>query len=172
MFKNLLLYIWPLIYLFVLGNNRFFTTYICFKETLFSNFSYIPVNKYFSLLQSSIPVPYPELFWSWYTCLGSQTQTPKRLKVLISGVSFCQHSLSQSQESDVLSYSECKIAKNFQGFVLGPHWGGLTVLPQTPQLYNSFSPCYTRWKTSTPQKLLDTALHTTNLGCRLKDKLK
>ena len=34
-FKNLLLYIWPLIYLFVLGRDRFFTVYICFKETLF-----------------------------------------------------------------------------------------------------------------------------------------
>ena len=33
-------------------------------------------------------MPYPELFWSWYTCLGSQTQTPKCSKVLISGVSF------------------------------------------------------------------------------------
>ena len=27
-------------------------------------------------------VPYPELFWSWYTGLGSQIQTPKFLKML------------------------------------------------------------------------------------------
>ena len=57
-----------------------------------------------------------------------------------------------------LSYSECKIAKNFQGFAPGPHWGGLTVLPQTPLLQNSFSPCYVHWKSSIPKKLLDTAL--------------
>ena len=105
-----------------------------------------------------LTVPYPELFWSLYTSLGSQTQTPKRSKVLISGVSFGQHSLSQSQESNVLSYSECKIAKNFQGFTPGPHWGGPTALPQTPQLHNSFSHHYTCQKTGTPQKLLDTAL--------------
>ena len=78
-------------------------------------------------------VPYPELF-----------QTPKRSKVLISGVSFRQRSLLQSQESDVLSYSECKIAKNFQGFAPGPHWGGLTAPPQTPRLHNGFSPRYAR----------------------------
>ena len=100
---------------------------------------------------------YPELFWSRYTGLGSQTQTPKRSKVLISGVSFRQHFLSQSQESDALSYSECKIAKNFQGFALGPHWGGRTVPPQTPWLRNGFSPRYARWKTGTPKQLLDTA---------------
>ena len=67
-----------------------------------------------------------------YTDLGSQTQTPKCLKVLISGVSFCQHSLLQSQESDVLSYSECKIAKNFQVFAPGPYWGGLRVWRRLP----------------------------------------
>ena len=32
-------YIYDL-YLFVLGRDRFFTVYICFKETLFFNFSY------------------------------------------------------------------------------------------------------------------------------------
>ena len=103
-------------------------------------------------------VLYPELFWSWYTGLGSQTQTPKCSKVLISGVSFHQHSLSQSQEGNVLSYSEHKIAKNFQGFTPVPHWGGLTAVPQTPRLHSGFSPHYTCQKTGTPQKLLDTAL--------------
>ena len=103
-------------------------------------------------------MPCPELFWSRYNGLGSQTQTPKCSKKLISGVSFRQRSLSQSQEGDVLSYSECKIAKNFQGFTPGPHWGGLTVLPQTPRLNNSFSPRYARWKTHAPKKLLDVAL--------------
>ena len=39
LFKNLLLYIWPLIYLFVLVRDWFFTVYIHVKETLFFNFS-------------------------------------------------------------------------------------------------------------------------------------
>ena len=104
------------------------------------------------------PVLYPELFWSRYTSLGSQPQTPKCSKVLISGATFHQRSLSQSPESDVLSYSECKIAKNFQCFAPGLHWERLTAQPQTPWLHNSFSPSYTRQKTDTPQKLLDMAL--------------
>ena len=50
-------------------------------------------------------------------------------------------------------------SQKFPGFFTpGPHWGGLTVLPQTPQLHNGFSPCYTRRKSGTPKKLLDTAL--------------
>ena len=53
LFKNLLLYIWPLIYLSVLGRDIFFTVYICFKETLLFSFSYKLFNKYFSLPQST-----------------------------------------------------------------------------------------------------------------------
>ena len=116
-------------------------------------------------------VPYPELFWSSYTGLGSQIQTPKRSKVLISGVSFRQRSLSQSQESNVFSYSECKIAKNFQDFVSGPHWGGFTGPPQTPRLHNGSSPCYARWKTGTPKRLLDTALICKQKHCTKKSSL-
>ena len=52
--------------------------------------------------------------------------------VLISGVSFRHCSLSQSCESNVLNYSECKIAKIFQGFVPGPHWGGIRLSPLLP----------------------------------------
>ena len=48
-----MLYILTLIYLFLLGRDRFFTVYICFKETLFSNFTYKLLNKYFFLLQST-----------------------------------------------------------------------------------------------------------------------
>ena len=33
LFKNLLRYISPLTYLFVVGRDRFFTVYICFEET-------------------------------------------------------------------------------------------------------------------------------------------
>ena len=46
LFKHLLLYIRPLIYLFDLGRDRFFTVCICFKETCFS------YNQYFSLPQT------------------------------------------------------------------------------------------------------------------------
>ena len=53
LFTNLLLYIWTLIYLFVLGRDKFFTFYICFKQTFFFNFSYILFNKYFTLPQSN-----------------------------------------------------------------------------------------------------------------------
>ena len=97
-------------------------------------------------------VPYPELFWSWYTGSGSQAQTPKLWKVLISGVSFRHHSLSQSHESEVLSYSGFKIAKIFQGFAPRPHWRRLTAPPpRLPQLHNGFSPHYARRKTGTPK---------------------
>ena len=66
---------------------------------------------------------------------------------------------AKSLESDVLSYSECKTAKIFLGFVPWIHWEGLTAPhPQTTKLHNSISPYYARWKTSTPEKLLDMAL--------------
>ena len=51
-FKNLMLYIWPLIYLFLLRRDIFFTIYICFKETLFFNFSHKLSTKHFSLRTS------------------------------------------------------------------------------------------------------------------------
>ena len=73
------------------------------------------------------------------------------LRVLISGVSFRQRSLSQRQESDVLSYSERKIAKNFQGFAPGPHWEELTASPQTPRQHNGFSPRYACRKPAPPK---------------------
>ena len=57
-----------------------------------------------------------------------------------------------TNESDVLNYSACEIAKIFWVFAPGLHRGGLTMLPQTPQLYNGFSPCYSRQKTSIPKK--------------------
>ena len=91
---------------------------------------------------------------------GIPNTTPKLSKVLISGLSFRHRSLSQSHKSDVLSYSECKIVTIFWSFAPGTHWEGLPAPPppQTPQLHNSFSPCYARQKTGTPKKLLDTAL--------------
>ena len=60
--------------------------------------------------------------------------------------------------SEFASYSERKIAKHFEGFAPGPHWGGLTALPQTPRLHNGFCPRHARQKTGTPKKLLDMAL--------------
>ena len=98
-------------------------------------------------------MPYPELFWSRYIGLGSQNQTPKGSEVLIYGVSFHQHSLSQSQNSDVLSYSERRIGKNFQGFVPGPHWEGLTTpLPDSPAAQRFFSSLRSS-KNRHPQKI-------------------
>ena len=52
--EPLLLYTWPLVYLLVLGKEKFFTVYICFKETFFFNFSYKLLNKYLSL--PSLPI--------------------------------------------------------------------------------------------------------------------
>ena len=73
---------------------------------------------------------------NWYTDLGSQTQTSELSKVLISGVTFHHCWLLQSHKSNVLSYSECKIAKILWGFAPELHWGGLTAtpLPRLPRL--------------------------------------
>ena len=95
---------------------------------------------------------YPELFRSPYTGLRSQTQTPKLSKVLIPGVSFRHHWLSQSQESDILSYSECKKAKLFLGFALGSHWGGLTTPLDSPVAQQFFSSLRSS-KNQHPQKI-------------------
>ena len=90
---------------------------------------------------------YPELFWRRYTGLGSQTQTHKLSKVLISGVSFRHRSFSQSHESNVLSYSECKIAEIFQGFAPGPHWVATPLGSPTAQRFFSL-----RLSKNSPQK--------------------
>ena len=67
---------------------------------------------------------------------------PPNAQVLISGISFCQCSLLQSQESDVLIYSEHKIAKNFQSFAPGP-WTPLgraySAAPDSPAAQQFFS---------------------------------
>ena len=51
LFKNLMLYIRTSINFFALWRDRFFTVYISFQETLFSNFSCKLFNKFFSLPQ-------------------------------------------------------------------------------------------------------------------------
>ena len=58
-------------------------------------------------------------------------------------------SLLQSDDSHVLSYSECKIAKMFRGFAPGPHWGGLIAAPgpQAAQWFFVFR------KTGSPKKI-------------------
>ena len=45
LFRNLMLYIGPLTFLLVLGRDRFFTVYICFKETFFQFFIRVSVKK-------------------------------------------------------------------------------------------------------------------------------
>ena len=100
-----------------------------------------------------ISVPYPELFWSWYTGLGSQTQTSKRSKVLISGVNFRQRSLSQSQESNVLRYLERKIAKKFPGFCPWTPLGrAYSAAPDSPAAQRFFSSLHSSKKWH-PQKI-------------------
>ena len=87
-------------------------------------------------------MPYPELFWSWYIGLGSQTKTPELSKVLVSSVSF-HHCLLLF----ILS--------------LKPTGEGLQPQPRSPpdspaarQFFSSLH----LLKNQHPQKLLDTAL--------------
>ena len=72
-------------------------------------------------------VLYLALFWSQYTALGSQTQ-PQTLRSAKNNSSRNRQMTIQSHESNVLSYSECRIAKVFWGFSSGPHWGRLIAL--------------------------------------------
>ena len=44
-----------------------------------------------------------------------------------------------SHESDVFSYSECKIAKNFRRFAPGPHSGGLFIFDVHDKPTNAFT---------------------------------
>ena len=48
--------------LFVLGGDTFFTVYICFKETLFFNFSY-KLLKYYLCFYYKIVKNYYRFFW-------------------------------------------------------------------------------------------------------------
>ena len=105
-----------------------------------------------------VPVPYPELFGSQYTGLGSWNQTPKLSKVLLSGVSIRYRSLSPSHKSDVLSLFRMQNSQNFLELCTWTPLGRAYSAPQTTQMHNGFSPCYTCQKTSTPPKLLDMTL--------------
>ena len=82
-----------------------------------------------SYFEASIPVWDPKL-------------KPPKAQVLISGISFRQCSLLQSQESNVLIYPEHKIAKNFQSFAPGP-WTPLgraySAAPDSPAAQQFFS---------------------------------
>ena len=114
----------------------------------------------------------PELFWSRYTGLWSQAQTPKLSKVLISGVSFHHRSLLHSHESNVLSYSEFKMTKVFWGFAPGPYWGSFTLPPDSPAAQRFFSSLCSLKNWHPPRKLLDMALIRSHsdvkLNCRIK----
>ena len=59
-------------------------------------------------------------------------------QVLIFGVTFCHCLLLQCHKSNVLSYSEWKIAKIFWGFAPGPHWRRLTAPPRLPSCTTIF----------------------------------
>ena len=100
----------------------------------------------------------PELFWSRYTGLGSQIQTPKFLNVrLVLYLFNVKHCLSlfivtDSHENNVLSTTECQIAKIFRGFAPGPHWGGLTAPFQDPPAAMRFFSSLHSSKNRPPQK--------------------
>ena len=70
----------------------------------------------------------------WFGIPNSGPKTLKSLKINSSkNRQMTIHPLVPPQGAlSVLSYSECKIAKMFGGFVPGPHRRGLTVPPQTP----------------------------------------
>ena len=61
---------------------------------------------------------------------GIPSSDPQTLKSADFWCNVSHCSLSQNHESDVLSYSECKIAKIFRVFAPGPHWGSLTAPPE------------------------------------------
>ena len=73
--------------------------------------------------------------------MGSETQTPKLSKVLISGVSFYHRSLPQSHESDVLSLFSMQNSQKFPGFFssLDPTGEGLQHPPDYPASQRFFS---------------------------------
>ena len=77
-----------------------------------------------SYFEASMPVWYPKL-------------KPPNAQVLISGISFRQCSLLQSQESDVLIYSEHKIAKNFCPWT--PLGRAYSAAPDSPAAQQFFS---------------------------------
>ena len=100
-------------YSYAYSESVFSTLYIDIKQMLKKNF-----------FRQIIAVPYLEPFWSQYTALGSQTQA-RTLKRAKNNSSRNRQMTIQSHESNVLSYSECRIANVFWGFSPGPHWGGL-----------------------------------------------
>ena len=98
-------------------------------------------------------VPYLELFCSWCTGLGSQTQTPQTLKsVQINLIKNRQTTVHEQRERCF----ELVRMLNSQYFLGLYPWTPLrraySAPSQTPQLHNSFSACYVRRKTGTPQK--------------------
>ena len=100
-------------------------------------------------------VPYPELFWSWYTGLGSQTQIPKCSKVLISGVSFCQRSLSREQCFELFRTQNSQKVPGFCPWTpLGRAYSTTPDSPAAQQFFSSLR-LLKNWH---PQKLLDMAL--------------
>ena len=110
---------------------------------------------------SLVALGYSELFWSWYTCLESQTQTTKISKVL----KLIHLKMDKSSPFVVPELWEWCFElfrmQNSHSFLELHLWnplGRAYSAPRTPQQRNSFSPCYTYRKTVTPQNVLDTAL--------------
>ena len=54
---------------------------------------------------------------------------------------------------DALSYSDCKIAKIFQGLIPGPRWGGLTAPPPDSLAAQKFFSSLRSSKNRNPPKI-------------------
>ena len=72
--------------------------------------------------------PYPD----WFVIPNSDLQPLKGVRInLAKNRQMVIHALAPQCDLSVLSYSKYKIAKMFQGFSPGYHWGGLTA-PHRP----------------------------------------
>ena len=83
-------------------------------------------------------VAYPELFWSQYTGLGSQTQTPKLSKVQKLIHLKIDNDRHWATKAMLLGIQNAKTAKICRGFTPGPHWGEFTVPPRLPSCKMGF----------------------------------
>ena len=97
-------------------------------------------------------VPYLAVFSSRYTVLGCQTQTPEF------SVRFCHRLFLQSHESNVLSCSECIIAKIFRNLAPAPHWGEFPSPPDSLAAQWFYSSLHSLKSQQHLKKLLDAAL--------------
>ena len=89
----------------------------------------------------------------WFGIPNSDLQTLKSVKINSARYRrMTIHALVPQCALFVLSYSECKIVKIFQGFIPGPQWGGLTAPPKLPSCTTVFLFAMLIEKPAPPQK--------------------